>query len=762
VKSSGSNQCLQAFKLLHRLCLKPTSTPSPQYLAMSTFNGIVSEFPRIRIDFFRVHASQPPPLACFLSHIHSDHLQGLESLKAPFVYCSAATRRLLLRLEKYPHRMNFLKGVLESRKQHYRHLKLVLKAIPLECPTQIELGPLEKIRVTLFDANHCPGAVLFLIEGDGKAILYTGDIRSEPWWVNSLVRNPVLLPYTGGLKKLDGMYLDTTFAVKEDLYQSFPSKAEGVRELLAKIHQYPPETLFYLNAWTLGYEDVWVALSSFLRSRVGTHYPFPGLHQAHFLQVHIDSYQSRLYGSLSCIDDVISVGEYSALNGFYVGNHHKPGCLTTQSTTRIHSCEPGTPCHTQLLKAKHVVWINPVITRSAEGIVVPEHGAGGGGGDLHQTPELELRDMRSTSEIVDLCKQFVREPLDVQRLLAQIEVVRSSRDLRIPIKGVDLDTEGDITLQEFAQRLLALDTAVQSTHEDFLPQGPVLHGGPATDTIHFPFSRHSSYNELCDLVAAFKPGDIYPCTVDEQTWTEDVSMKALFGHLCSGLVFRHDEEMRSLLRGRQENEGPSERGRKRKHAEDSQESGSLESTSQEYTTAVGSSAEVGDLATNEELQRPEDIRVVDEEMPQYLAAIKAAYEAHEGRAAVEDSPSSLSDEAVEDTVECESASASKVGHMADSQVSVSQSALDSQPEDVQLNLGLQLDGVQDERPSIAATRVLPSTSNDLSNPRRRRSYREQAYRAAKRSLQSSDSGAWDDLGIRSVGSNGHCEREEEL
>lgn len=164
--------------------------------------------------------------------------------------------------------MNFLKGVLESRTQHYRHLKLVLKAIPLECPTEIELGPLEKIRVTLFEANHCPGAVMFLIEGDSKAILYTGDIRSEPWWVNSLARNPILLPYTAGLRHLDRIYLDTTFAVKEDIYRDFPSKAEGICELLAKARQYPPDTLFYLKAWTLGYEDVWVALSSFLGSSV--------------------------------------------------------------------------------------------------------------------------------------------------------------------------------------------------------------------------------------------------------------------------------------------------------------------------------------------------------------------------------------------------------------------------------------------------------------------------------------------------------------
>jgi DNA cross-link repair 1C protein len=161
-----------------------------------------------------------------------------------------------------------MKGVLESRKQHYKHLKLVLKAVPLECPTEIELGPLEKIRVTLFDANHCPGAAMFLIEGDGKAVLYTGDIRSEPWWVNSLVRNPVLLPYATGLKQLDRLYLDTTFAVKADLYRTFPSKAEGIQELLEKARTYPSETFFYLHTWTLGYEDVWVALSSFLKSSV--------------------------------------------------------------------------------------------------------------------------------------------------------------------------------------------------------------------------------------------------------------------------------------------------------------------------------------------------------------------------------------------------------------------------------------------------------------------------------------------------------------
>jgi DNA cross-link repair 1C protein len=42
--------------------------------------------------------------------------------------------------------------------------------------------------------------------------------------------------------------------------------------------------------------------------------------------------------------------------------------------------------------------------------------------------------------------------------------------------------------------------------------------------ITFPYSRHSSYAELCDLVRVFKPKDVYPCTVDEDNWHEGLSL----------------------------------------------------------------------------------------------------------------------------------------------------------------------------------------------------------------------------------------------
>jgi DNA cross-link repair 1C protein len=152
--------------------------------------------------------------------------------------------------------MNFAKGILESRKQTYKHLESRLKTIPLETPTVIELSASNEIRVTLFDANHCAGSSMFLIEGDGKAILYTGDIRSEVWWVNTLVQNPVLLPYTLGSRRIDTIYLDTTFASKQDPYREFPSKAEGLRELIENISKYPKNTTFYIESSTFGYENV--------------------------------------------------------------------------------------------------------------------------------------------------------------------------------------------------------------------------------------------------------------------------------------------------------------------------------------------------------------------------------------------------------------------------------------------------------------------------------------------------------------------------
>lgn len=64
----------------------------------------------------------------------------------------------------------------------------------------------------------------------------------------------------------------------------------------------------------------------------------------------------------------------------------------------------------------------------------------------------------------------------------------------------------------------------------------------------FPYSRHSSYDELCDLVKAFLPTDVYPCTVNEENWGPEDSVEHLFGRFCSGTTFAHDRKMKMLTR----------------------------------------------------------------------------------------------------------------------------------------------------------------------------------------------------------------------
>ena len=49
----------------------PPSSSPPAQLTMAA------------VDFFRHNPNARRPLACFLSHVHSDHLAGLDSLKSP-------------------------------------------------------------------------------------------------------------------------------------------------------------------------------------------------------------------------------------------------------------------------------------------------------------------------------------------------------------------------------------------------------------------------------------------------------------------------------------------------------------------------------------------------------------------------------------------------------------------------------------------------------------------------------------------------------
>ncbi|KAI5459416.1 hypothetical protein BGZ63DRAFT_448023 [Mariannaea sp. PMI_226] len=456
---------------------------------MSTFNGIVTEFPDIRT----------------------------------IVYCSAATKEILLRLERYPCRINYAKGILEARQQTYKHLAKVLKPLPLETPTIIELQPGSEIQVTLFDANHCPGAVMFLIEGDGKAIIYTGDIRSEPWFVNSVARSPALVEYSSGIKTLDKIYLDTSFTTDV----SFQTKAQGIAELLKKVSKYPDDTIFHFQAWTYGYEDVWVALSKALKS-----------------PIHVDDYKLRIYGSLKArssearfSSDYHLAPESPALTGYMCGNAPHPGCLTADETVRLHSCEKGSMC--QAARRPSTVSIQPIIAHLPGGQDMVEVGVGGGADDLQREAELDDLDqvtldalfttLWSTESLSDDARD------SIHNMCKQASSTGRTIHLSQAISSINETTSIDDMIVRFAKKLQGVNKSIASSDQG---------NANLPKVIRFPYSRHSSYPELCQLVQLFKPRDVWPCTVDMAEWLRNgTSIQSLFGEYCSGGQFEHDFKM---------------------------------------------------------------------------------------------------------------------------------------------------------------------------------------------------------------------------
>ncbi|CCG82132.1 Predicted protein [Taphrina deformans PYCC 5710] len=291
---------------------------------MSTFDGCLQEFPNLAIDYFRPRSkSAPPVLAYLLSHVHSDHLQGLENkdFSGALIYCSQATKNLLLRIQERNVRVKYARSEVDRKVLKYAHLvqrrgkqRDILRTIPLHRPTKLTVGR-DQLTVTLFDANHCPGATMFLIESSTSRVLYTGDIRAEPTFLATFLSNPLMIPYTSGQYMLDCIYLDTSARVGG---QEYPPKFEGCRQLVRAIAQYPASTNFYFNAWCMGYEDIWMTISRAFRTKI-----------------HVDQYRKTLFESIA--NESYEYGQLLA---------QEPDCILTtdSSTTRFYSCESIDPC----------------------------------------------------------------------------------------------------------------------------------------------------------------------------------------------------------------------------------------------------------------------------------------------------------------------------------------------------------------------------------------------------------------------------------
>jgi len=225
---------------------------------MSCFCGKTKEYPYISLD--RFDGDNLNSSVYFLSHCHSDHMVGLSApeftshlSETSFkLYCHPVTKGLLLGMTWYEHLRPFVE-TLEADEPHV---------------IQIPGTTLHTITVTLIPAGHCPGSVMFLLQGENGTVLYTGDFRyhvGETEKLSSLFSHDRVLTY-----KLDSIYLDTTFFLKHA--KSIPSR-QSCRDQIIQwtsnwLERSPSNIVHVFSRSNYGYEFLMVALAKHFKTKV--------------------------------------------------------------------------------------------------------------------------------------------------------------------------------------------------------------------------------------------------------------------------------------------------------------------------------------------------------------------------------------------------------------------------------------------------------------------------------------------------------------
>ncbi|RDB23954.1 DNA cross-link repair protein pso2/snm1 [Hypsizygus marmoreus] len=177
----------------------------------------------IAVDAFR-YGTIPGVNAYFLTHAHSDHYTNLAAnWQSGPIYCSEATANLIIHMLS-----------VDPKWVH---------PLPMDAPTVIpNTGG---VRVTLIEANHCPGSCLFFFDGpqtvnagdsafkspfvgSTKAFkyLHCGDFRASP--------QHVLHPAIKG-KRIDHVYLDTTYLDPKYMFPPQPLVISACAELARRL-----------------------------------------------------------------------------------------------------------------------------------------------------------------------------------------------------------------------------------------------------------------------------------------------------------------------------------------------------------------------------------------------------------------------------------------------------------------------------------------------------------------------------------------------
>jgi len=197
------------------------------------------------VDGFSGPARHCQPAAWLLTHFHSDHYAGLGprwASGAPIV-CTPATAALVrLRLRPPP------------------DLLLELPLGQRRC--------IAGVHVTLFDANHCPGAAMALFEpAEGPPTLHTGDCRWDAAKMAAAL-GPALQALGPAKRAALRLVLDTTYC---DPAAAFPPAGEAAAFVAAAVRAEAfnsARTLFLVGSYTIGKERVAFAAARAAGSRL--------------------------------------------------------------------------------------------------------------------------------------------------------------------------------------------------------------------------------------------------------------------------------------------------------------------------------------------------------------------------------------------------------------------------------------------------------------------------------------------------------------
>ncbi|KAL9241709.1 hypothetical protein vseg_015787 [Gypsophila vaccaria] len=181
----------------------------------------------------------------FLTHAHKDHCSRIITHFSYPIYCTHLTKLIILQ---------FFPQLNES----------LFVGIEVGMCLTIE-DPEGSFKVTAFDANHCPGAVMFLFEGDFGNILHTGDCRLTPECLMCLPEK-----YLGKESKepscpLDFLFLDCTFGKS---LMKIPSKQSAIQQVTNCIWKHPDVPTVYLTCNLLGQEEILVHVSETFGSKI--------------------------------------------------------------------------------------------------------------------------------------------------------------------------------------------------------------------------------------------------------------------------------------------------------------------------------------------------------------------------------------------------------------------------------------------------------------------------------------------------------------